>query len=362
MFSSVRTRLATAARWLAPSAACACAGALAGGALEGVGIGGVEGVLVATGFLAMVVLPALFVASVAARGVYALWQPDALLAGLVEDGGGAPRFAGWLAFLYLAGVGLAWTIFQGTWLLASSTSFKPMTLGFAQPVLAVGATVLLAALSRPTVRLVAALARRLDRRWQRRGRRTLLRPRLLVAGTAAVVLATAYLVWRVTVRPRIGPLDTSIFHGPAGALVATGVAHALWNRARRRRTRAIAGGVTTALAATAVVIAVLAARTSPSLTLEIWVRSRSPGSRSSASSISTRSARTSRSPRSGPPIARAPRTPTSCSSRSIPCARTAPRPTAAPRRCRCSASSASAAPSSTARTRRATSRGARSRR
>ena len=143
------------------------------------------------------------------RGLYALWQPGALAAQLVEDGGGAPRLAGWVAFLYLATIALAWAMFQGTWVLAAWTAFKPLTLGFAQPVLAVSAALVLVALSRPVARLLAGVARVVDRRWRRGGRRTLLRPRAIFAGAAALALATAYLAWRIVVRPRLGPLDTS---------------------------------------------------------------------------------------------------------------------------------------------------------
>ena len=230
---------------------------------------GAGGALVATGFLGLVMVPALLVASALVRGLYALWQPGALAAQLAEEGGGAPRLAGWVALLYLAALVLTWAMFQGTWLLASWTAFKPITLGFAQPVLAVGVTLVLVALSRPVARLLAGVARALDRRWRRRGRRTLLRPRPIFAGTAVLALATAYTLWRLVVRPKLGPLDTSILYAPAGALLATGVAHALWNRARRRA-RAIAGGMAAVLAAASLAAAVISVRANPSVALEIW--------------------------------------------------------------------------------------------
>jgi hypothetical protein len=267
--ASVRSRIATAARWLAPSGACACAGALAGGAVEGIDPGGAWPAAVAIGGFALAAAPALLVGSAVVRGLYALWQPDALVASLVEDGGGAPRLAGWVGFVGLAALALAWAMFQGTWLLAWGTAFKPLTLGYAMPALAIGAALALAAVSGPVARLLAAIARGIDRRWRRGGRRTLLRPRVVLGGAAAVALATIYALWRIVARPRIGPLDTALLYAPAAALVTTVAAHALWSRARRR-TRAIAGGAAAALAVGAMAAAAVATRADPSLTLEIW--------------------------------------------------------------------------------------------
>jgi arylsulfatase A-like enzyme len=270
VIASVRSRIAAAGRWLLPSGACACAGAFVGGAVEGLGLGGAWAAVVAAGFLGLVALPALLVASTLARGLYALWQPGALAASLVEDGGGAPRLAGWIGSLYLAVLGLAWAMYQGTWLLASWTAFKPLTLGYAMPVLAVLAALGLVALSRPLARLLAGLARAIDRRWRRGDRRrTLLRPRAILAGGAALALATAYALWRIAVRPRIGPLDTSPLYAPAAALVATAAAHALWQLAGRRA-RALAGGAAVVLAAGSIAAALATARTGPTLTLAIW--------------------------------------------------------------------------------------------
>src|SRR6185436_6788235 len=256
--AAARARIGTAARWLAPSGACACAGALVGGAVDGLGQPGAWAAVVATGFLGLVAVPALLAASAAWRGLYALWQPGALAAALVEDGGGAPRLAGWIGFLYLAALGLAWAMFQGTWQLASWTAFKPLTLGYAVPLLAVGAAIVLVALSRPVARLLALAARAIDRRWRRGDRRhTLLRPRVLLAGAAVLALATAFALWRLVVRPNLGPLDTSFLYAPAAAIAATCAAHGLWHTAGPRA-RAIAGGAAAGLAAAAIAAAVAA--------------------------------------------------------------------------------------------------------
>lgn len=259
-------RLYSAARWLAPSAACACAGALAAGGLEAVGASDVVGAAATAGFLALIVLPALVAASAIARGLYAAWQPRALA--IVEDDGGAPVLAGWLVVVLLGCLLLAWAMFQGTWLLNAWTAFKPLTLSFALPVIAVAAALVAVAASRPAARLFAAFVRAVDRKL-RRGDRSLLAPRRVVAGAAVAAAGTAYALWRLMVKPKLGPLDTSVLHAPALGVIVLLAAHAVWPRLARAR-RAIAGGVLAAAAAAAIASALVAVHTRPSLTLEIW--------------------------------------------------------------------------------------------
>src|SRR5690606_36872911 len=151
-----------ALRWLAPSAAAASGGAVLAGALEGKGLGDYEASGAAAGFVALVALPLLLAVSAAARGLWVAWQPRSL--DLVEPGGGAPRLAGWLAFVWLAAMALAWVMFQGTWLLAGVTAFKPQRIAWAEPVLAVATALVLVALSRPCARALAWLYGRIDAR------------------------------------------------------------------------------------------------------------------------------------------------------------------------------------------------------
>src|SRR5262245_52612866 len=93
------------------------------------------GSVAAAGFVALVAVPILGLASALVRGLWHAWQPRAL--GLIEEGGGAPRLAGWVAFVWLATLALAWVMFQGTWVLASATAFRPSGMAFAEPMLAV---------------------------------------------------------------------------------------------------------------------------------------------------------------------------------------------------------------------------------
>ena len=73
-------------------------------------------------------------------------------------------------------LGLAWAMFQGTWLLAGWTAFKPLSMSFAEPLLAVGVVVVLVAVSRPAADGWGFVVRKLDARWKRRGHRTLVTP------------------------------------------------------------------------------------------------------------------------------------------------------------------------------------------
>src|SRR5690348_8880348 len=114
----------------------------------------VLGAAAAAGFVALVALPLLFVMSAAVRGLWRAWQPEQLA--LVDESGGAPRLAAWLGVLVIGAAALAWSMFQGTWLLANETAFKPLPVSFGEPLVAVATVVVAIALSRPVARLLAA--------------------------------------------------------------------------------------------------------------------------------------------------------------------------------------------------------------
>ncbi|MEJ7695901.1 MAG: hypothetical protein WKF78_04570 [Candidatus Limnocylindrales bacterium] len=257
------------ARWLAASGAAAAAGAIAGGLVEAAGLDGLEITLTAAGFFALVVLPILLAGSVLIRAIYLAWQPRALLSSLTEDGGGSPRFTAWLVIGVLAALGLAWSLFQGTWMLAAATAFRPNTVSFAEPAIALVTIVVIVALSRPAVQLVAAGLRRIDRAWRVRGHRTLLRPRDVLAAIAVLTLVVGYVLWRVLIKKRLGPFDISVILAPAVAIMVTALVHAVWRWAPRARLAV--GGVAGALAATAIATRDRGdSQRRPSLTLEIW--------------------------------------------------------------------------------------------
>lgn len=262
-----RARLGATLRWLAPSAAAATLGALVGGIFDGLGMESVLGIAAAAGFVTIVTWPILFALSLIVRGLWAAWRPSDLA--LVEADGSAPRLAAWLAVLWLSMFGLAWAMFQGTWVIAGITAFKPLSVSFAEPLLALAATALLFALSRPLARVLTVAYRKLDGAWRKRVRWSIVSPRVIAISVTVKTLVVGYVIWRVLVKPRIGPFDVSLIHVPASALAATALAHVGWLRVPQRR-RHPALAVLAVLALTLVGFAAYAWREKPSLTLAIW--------------------------------------------------------------------------------------------
>ncbi len=255
-------------RWLAPSAITAIAGGLAAGIVEAIPEPGVLARLATVGFVALAACPLALIASLVVRGALAAWQPRALVAPLIEADGAAPRFAAWIAVIWLATIGLGWAAFQGTWLLAAWTAFKPLPVSFAEPLIALATLVLIAALSRPSARLFTALFQRIDRRWRKRGHDSLFTVPLVLGGTALVTIDLGYVVWLWLVVPKVGPLNTGWLVAPAvgvGALVAVQVAWSTLPRARRYAGLAIA-----ALGAVAMGTALVVRFADAELALAIW--------------------------------------------------------------------------------------------
>ena len=266
MLATIRSRLPAAARWLAPSAVAACGGTVVAGALEGAGMADPLGAVASAGFLALLVLPVLLAGSAIVRALWAAWRPAEL--GLVEDGGGAPRLAGWVATVVLGALALAWAMFRGTWLLAGATAFKPLPMSYAEPVIAVGAAIAILVMSRPAARALTWAARGLDARWTRRGHATLLSPARIAVTAAVVAIAVAYALWRIVVLRHIGTLDVSPLRAPLAGLAATALVHVVWPRLGRARTAV--GGALAVLAVGSLATAVYALEARPSLTLAIW--------------------------------------------------------------------------------------------
>lgn len=252
---AARPRLVAALTWLSPSFAAACTGALAAGALEGWGEG-VLGGAAAVGFVALVAVPALLALGVALRGLAAAWPID------VDADGAAPGLAGWLVTLGACAALLSAAMYHGIWLLSLYTAFKPATLSFVVPAVAVAVALVLVVVSRPIARMFAWLFRALDARWRRRGHATLLRPRRIAGATAVLAIIAVYIVWRVVIRPRLGTFETGVFVAPAVGLLGALVAH----RLRTRRAALITGG----LSALAIAAALVTVWLRPARTLEIW--------------------------------------------------------------------------------------------
>lgn len=268
---SARRRLASAARWLAPSVAAACLAAAVAGVAEnlGQGLGGV-GTIAAAGFASLLAAPVCLVLALFVRGLWAAWRPAALAERVLEDGGGAPRLAGWIGFLLFGAFILSWATFNGVRILSRVSSFKVNVVALTLPIVVIVAATLLTALSRPLVDLIAAVVRRADARARARFGRSLATPRVIFAGTVVAIGVLLVIAWFVTVRPRIGPLDIDIVRHPLIALGLTSALHPAWRRLRPRRA-ALAIGVPAAVASLAMAAAVLVVRLDrAALMLEIW--------------------------------------------------------------------------------------------
>ena len=228
---------------------------------------GVLGILATAGFLAILAIPILFGSSCVLRGLWASWRPGELAETLVEPNGGAPRLAGWVLVVAIGTLGLAWVMFQGTWLLAGWTAFKPLSMSFAEPILAVMTVLIGIAISRPAATGLAAGLRWVDARWQARGWRSLLSPWRIALASGCSAIAVVDLLWRLVVRPRIGVLDVGALELPAIAIATAGLIHLAWDRLPARK---VIGGVIATIAGATIAVGLYVWKAEPSLTLAIW--------------------------------------------------------------------------------------------
>lgn len=224
------------------------------------------GFLVTAGFFGLLSLPGLFALSAVLRGMLAAWAPNEL--DLVEEGGGSPRFAGWLGAFVLIVIGLGWILFEGTWLLFRWTAFKPMIISLAEPVIGVFGLVSAVIIARPLARGLTAIARSLDRRWRARGHASFVTPGKLVLAVLVKLGVLGWLGWHFAIKPHLGPLDLSLLEVPAVAMLALLFGHVAWKAWPRMRR--FVGPLVGSLAVGALGCAVIALQTAPSLTLSIW--------------------------------------------------------------------------------------------
>jgi arylsulfatase A-like enzyme len=226
------------------------------------------GAIAATGFLAIFAFPILLATSAISRAIWWGWRPRELASSIVEDGGGSPKLAGWIVVVVLGCLSLAWAMFQGTWLLERWTAFKPMPISFLMPIFAVATAIAAVLLSRPVATLVTAGFRKLDARWRRAGRTSLVTPWRIALATAVIAVGVTYTLWHFVVANRIGTLDLSPLVAPAAGLAATALVHLAWHRLSRARV--YAGLALAAATAFALAAAIFAWRARPTLTLTIW--------------------------------------------------------------------------------------------
>lgn len=256
--------------WLAPSVIASLAGAVVAGVVEV--RGDLDRMFIAIAALAPIALPVLLIASVIARGLYAAWLPEALLAELREERGAMPRLAAWTGVVWLGALGLAWAMFQGTWLLASWTAFKVNAISFLAAILGVLALIVLLALSRPAAKLFTVIARWIDRRWQRRFPGSLLRPPMIFVGAAISACGAGYLIWILLVTRRLPELSPGFLAGPTAGVLATLVVHLAWRGPWLAR--AIGGGAIVIAAVASVVMGMRALHDDPRTAIAVWSESR----------------------------------------------------------------------------------------
>ena len=253
------SRLRAIVRWLAPSVVAACVASVVVGVIEGWG-SSVVVLAATTGFLALAGVPLVTVLSCAIRALWRWWQPAVVLGPLTEAGGGTPLLAAWLVYLLLATGAFAALVFRATWQLGARTRFVALDVSFVEPLIWVGSALLLFVLSRPCVRAIAIVTRRIDRRWA-------LRPRRIAATMIAIVLALAIAAWFV-LGAELGPID-----GRPLVVVAIGVVAVLASHALSRRAWPIwrwCSRVMVVVAVAAIATAGFALRARPGLTLAIW--------------------------------------------------------------------------------------------
>ncbi|MBA3451702.1 MAG: sulfatase-like hydrolase/transferase, partial [Deltaproteobacteria bacterium] len=256
-------RLLALARWCVASWPAACAAAIAAGLVESIAMDTLYEMGAGVGYIVLFTLPAIFVLSLVLRAVWLGWRPAQLATDLVDPDRGAPMLAGWLLALWAGTIVLGFATFGSTHLLARSSEFRPMIVGFVQPVFSVATALIVIACSRPAALGFARLAAAIDRRWRARGHRTLLRPARVILAVAALAIVTLAIIWS-WVNPQLGHLDISPGRGPLVGLVAALATH------RFLRDRRWVTITLTALAALFITLAVYTSRTRPTVTLAVW--------------------------------------------------------------------------------------------
>jgi arylsulfatase A-like enzyme len=260
-------------RWLVPSLVAVCLGAITGGLVEAFAAGfGPLGASASAGYAAMLAIPVCLVGALIVRGLWAAWRPGELAATLIEEGGGAPRLAGWIVFLLIGAFVLSWSTFNGIRALSRLTAFKVNVVSLAMPFVVVFFAGLLAVVSRPSVGAISAGVRGLDRRLRRLVGRSLVTPRIILGATIVFAVASVVVGWFFSIRPRLGPLDVGILLHPAIAIAVTAAAHPVWRRLPAGRTRLAAGGAVGALTVAIVCAAMYVRSAQPSKMLSIWAQ------------------------------------------------------------------------------------------
>lgn len=230
----------------------------------------------AAGFVLIAALPVALGLCLVVRGLWAAWEPARVFERETTSTGGAPWVAAWVTYLVLA----AWLLTTATFNIVRNLAVRsPMEvvvgLGSAFMVLAVAG--ILVATSRPAVRALAAVLGAVDRRVHARFGRSPFGLRTIITATVVTALVLIWAAWRISIKPRIGPFDTTfVDYLILAGVVLVGV-HLAWPALVRRRLALAAAGVTLALAAAAVGAAGYLRYQRPYAMLEVWGETRIAG-------------------------------------------------------------------------------------
>ncbi len=261
-----------------PSLVAACAASLVVGFADGVFTSGrLLHALTAAGFISLFAAPGALLGALALRLLWSAWRFDALFAATRRDDGGSPLLAAWLLYIELGIWLVAAVAFNAVRMVAAMTSAHDV-IALSSAIAVVVAVAVLVTLSRPLVGVTARLLGRIDGALHRRIGRSLLGPRALVGGAVGLALVLAWLVWKVSVEPRIGDFDTSFVGYLIGYLVVIAAVHVLWPLCARRRRVALGLALGGLVAVAAVVATAFYARFQrPYVMLEVWGESRLGG-------------------------------------------------------------------------------------
>jgi len=265
--TSSRSRGIRVLAWSGTTLGAAAIGALAGGLVEARSADGAGELIATIGYSGMAAWPALAALTMIVRGLWRAWRPTQLGSQLVEEHGGAPRLAGWIAYGWIAAFVVSWATFNTISQLAFRTAFKPTMVALVVPPIVTATVLLLALASRPAVDALSAIARRMDRWCHRKWQRTPFTPRVLLIGAIVALIGLALFGWFVSVRPRLGYIDLGILIHPAVALPVT----AAVLRIQRRPVRFVLAVASIAVAA-AMAFALWLREARPVTLLQVWAR------------------------------------------------------------------------------------------
>jgi arylsulfatase A-like enzyme len=255
----------------------ACAALVAGTGESLVYVDGTLARVAAAGFAALYAVPLGALGACLVRLLLWAWRPATIAAALVEETGGAPRLAAWLAYTGFALWAIAAVTFHAARLLLSVAHAHDVV-ALACALIVVTAAGILIALSRPGVTALAAGFRRLDRGVHRRRGRSPLTPRLLLVAAALVVVLWCWLAWVISIGPRVGHFDWLLLLYPVLFVAGLAGSELVWYhlRAHARVRAALAVGVALAGAA-ALGTAFHVRYRRPFVMLDIWAAAPTAG-------------------------------------------------------------------------------------